>query len=103
MRPALQISGEKSRKMQSTFYLSFSGTSAGYVSWLDDVDGSYFIRCLCKALREQHMKSELHAIALKVNNMVAMMTGDEGELNRFISFFFFFFCKFITNYHNYPR
>ena len=59
--------------------LSYVVTIAGYKCFVNPNFGSYFIRCLCKALREQHTMSELHAIAVKVNNMVARVTTRPRE------------------------
>ena len=53
-------------------------THAGYRSYVRK-DGSDFIRCLCGALKEKHMDLDLHAIALKVNSMVAKMTENESK------------------------
>ena len=64
---------------QYNFQFLFTDTSAGYGCFVNDVQGSYFIRCLCKALKEQHTNTELHAIAVNVNNMVARVTAHPEE------------------------
>ena len=58
-------------------YIIFNSTIAGYSSFRNQAEGSYFVRLLCRELEENGTKRDLRSLMDTVMENVGLVTGSQ--------------------------